>query len=81
MICDRCRIKKLQPFSHDIPGYYAQQVKNLRVEVFDLTSGTVKHLFFTHGNEIDKFEGIRIRKFVGTAASNNASADPLRDSR
>jgi polygalacturonase len=69
--------QKLQLFSHDIPGLYAQYVKNLRIEDFGLTWDSVKHPFFTHGIEINNFEGIRIDNFEGTAAPNNAKAFPI----
>jgi polygalacturonase len=65
---------KLQLFSHDIPGLYAQWVKNLRIRDFDLTWDAVRQPFFTHGIEIDHFESISIDSFNGTAAPGNPSA-------
>ncbi len=68
---------KLQLFSHDIPGFYAQWVKNLHIRDFDLTWNPVRQPFFTNGIEIDSFEGIRIDNFKGTAAPSSANAYPI----
>jgi len=59
---------KLQLFSHDIPGFYAQHVRGLHLRDFDLSWGEVKHPFFTHGIEIGDFEGVTIDNFHGDAA-------------
>jgi polygalacturonase len=67
----------LQLFSHDIPGFYAQHVKNLRVNDFDLTWDPVKQPFFTHGIEVNDFEGLTIGSFRGTAAPNNPKGVPI----
>jgi polygalacturonase len=68
---------KVQLFSHDIPGFYAQWVKNLHVRDFDLTWDSVRQPYFTNGIEIDNFEGIRIDNFRGTAAPGNTNAYPI----
>ena len=74
---------KLSLFSHDIPGFYAQHVKNLRIEDFDLTWDAMKEPYFTNGIEVNNFEGVRIIGFHGTAAPNNSKASPvsLRDGK
>lgn len=74
---------KLSLFSHDIPGFYAQYVKDLRVENFDLTWDPMKEPYFTNGIEVDHFDGVRILGFHGTGAPNNTKAVPvlLRDGK
>jgi polygalacturonase len=68
---------KLQIFSHDIPGLYAQYVKNLRIKDFDLTWDGVKGPFFSSGIEIANFEGIRIENFKGEAAPHTVGTFPI----
>lgn len=68
---------KLQLFSHDIPGVFAQYVKGLRLRDFDLTWGPVNQPFFTHGLEVSNFEGVTIENFRGTAAPCNPKASPI----
>ncbi len=68
---------KLQLFEHDIPGLYAQWVTNLRVEDFDLTWGSVRQQFFSHGIEIRNFKDIRILGYRGEAAPSNPKAYPI----
>jgi hypothetical protein len=65
---------KLQLFSHDIPGFYAQWVKNLRIEDFDLKWDSVKSTFFTDGIAVYNFDGLRIEDFSGTASPRAAKA-------
>ena len=74
---------KLSLFSHDIPGFYAQYVKNLRIKDFDLTWDAMKEPYFTNGIEVNNFDGVRITGFQGTAAPNNSKASPvsLRDGK
>jgi len=68
---------KLQLFSHEVPGFYAQWVKNLRIRDSDLTWDAVRQPFFTHGIELDHFESISIDSFNGTAAPSSPSAYPV----
>ena len=68
---------KEQLFAHEIPGLYARNVKNLRVRDFDLTWDPVKQPFFTHGIEVNKFDGLTIEGFTGTAAPGNSKAYPV----
>lgn len=68
---------KLQLFSHDIPGFYAQYVKGLRLRDFDLSWGAVKESFFTHGIEVANFDGIYIENFRGSAAPCAPGASPI----
>jgi hypothetical protein len=68
---------KLQLFSHDIPGFYAQYVKNLRIEDFDLTWDLMKELCFTRGIEVSNFDGLSISGFRGTASPSNPRLSPV----
>jgi polygalacturonase len=69
--------QKLQLFSHDIPAMYAQWVKHLRVEDFDLEWETVRYPFFTHGIEIRNFEDVKILSYRGSGAPGHRGALPL----
>jgi polygalacturonase len=68
---------KLQLFSHDIPGFFAQHVKGLRLRDVDLTWGAVNQPFFTHGIEVTNFEGVTIDNFHGSAAPCSPQAHPI----
>ena len=68
---------KLQLFSHDIPGFYAQHVRNLRIRDFDLSWDPVQQPFFTHGLDIREFDGVSIDGFRGTGAPGNRDAFPV----
>ena len=67
----------LQLFSHDIPGLYAQWVRNLRIRDFDLSWDPVQQPFFTHGLDIREFDGVSIDGFRGTGAPGNRDAFPV----
>jgi hypothetical protein len=68
---------KLQIFSHDMPGFYGQYVKDLRIEDFDLTWDTIKESYFTRGIEVSNFDGVSITEFRGTAAPSNPKMSPI----
>lgn len=68
---------RLQLFSHDIPGVYAEHVRNLRISDFDLSWDAVKESFFTHGIEVNHFGGLVIRSFHGTAAPSSVGGYPI----
>jgi polygalacturonase len=74
---------KLQLFAHDVPGLYAQHVRNLRIRDFGLTWDAVKQRYFTHGIEVNTFDGLQISGFRGTGAPNSPKAYPVavRDGR
>lgn len=63
-----------QLFSHDIPGIYAQHVKNLRLKNIDLYWEPVQADFFTHGIEVANFESLIIDSYHGDASPNNPNA-------
>ena len=64
-------------FSHDIPGFYGQYVKNLRIEDFDLIWDPMKETYFTNGIEVHNFEGLDIVRFHGTGSPGNSNARPI----
>lgn len=68
---------RYQLFSHDIPGIYAQYVKNLRIRDVDLTWDAIRQPFFTHGVEVEHFNDLRIQNFSGTAAPGNQKASSI----
>jgi hypothetical protein len=68
---------KLQLFARGIPGLYAQHVKNLRIRDFGLAWDAVKQPYFTHGIEVNTFDGLQISGFRGTGAPNNPKAFPV----
>ena len=69
--------EKLQLFSHDIPGIYAQYVNNLRIQDFDLAWGPVTAPFFTHGIEVNNFDGLTIDRFKGSGAPGSLTSRPI----
>jgi hypothetical protein len=67
----------LQLFAHDIPGIYAQWVKNFRIRGCNLTWDASSMSFFTHGIEISDFRKATLFDFTGSAAPGNARAYPV----
>ena len=68
---------RLSLFSHDIPGFYAQYVKNLRIEDFDLSWDAMKEPYFTNGIEVNHFEGVDLVRFHGSGSPGNPKAVPV----
>jgi hypothetical protein len=68
---------KLQIFAHDVPGFYAQYVKNLRIEDFDLTWDMMKEPYFTRGIEVGNFDGVSISGFRGISSPSNPKMSPI----
>ena len=64
-------------FQHDIPGIYAQFVRNLTINDFTLEWEKPQFPFFTHGIEVNNFTTLRINNFAGNGAPGNASALPV----
>ena len=52
-------------FKHDVPGFYAQHVKNLSLTGLKVTWSEGLPDFFTNGVEINHFDGLRIENFTG----------------
>jgi polygalacturonase len=70
--------KPLQIFEHDIPGLYAQFVKNLSISDFELSWDPELPDFFTNGIEVNEFENLRINKFHGKAAFNSKDKEAVK---
>jgi polygalacturonase len=73
---------QFQLFSHDIPAFYAEHVKHLRLHDVDITwGGEVTESFFTNGIEIAKFTDVTIDGCTAAGAphSRNAVGLALRD--
>jgi hypothetical protein len=64
-------------FMRDIPGFYAQYVKNLVINDFGLEWEKPQYPFFTHGIEVANFKTLRIHNFTGTGAPGNPAAIPV----
>jgi hypothetical protein len=56
-------------FKHDIPGFYARYVKNLKISGFEMKWGNDLPSFFTSAVEADHFDGITINDFTGDPAT------------
>jgi hypothetical protein len=69
--------QKLQLFSHDNPGIYAQWVSDLRLRDVTLSWGRVYQPYFTHGIEVRNFDGLVIKGFRGSTAPYNKHARPI----
>jgi polygalacturonase len=68
---------KFSLFEHDIPGFFAQGVKNLVIRNFQLTWDHQTQKFFTYGIEVDEFDGLEIIDFRGSASPSNAQLPPV----
>ena len=68
---------KLQLFSHDIPGIYAQYVQNLRLRDVEVRWDGVKQPFFTHALQVEEFDGLDVAGFRGDAAPGASSLAPI----
>lgn len=68
---------KLQLFSHDIPAFYAEQVRNMEIHDFDLRWEEVREPFFTYGIEVQKFENVIIDGFRGDGAPSRGNAPAI----
>lgn len=55
-------------FKHDIPAFYAQYVKDLSLEGFEVEWGDGLPDFFTHALEVDHFDGLQLSGFQGVAS-------------
>jgi hypothetical protein len=64
-------------FAHDISGLFARGVKNLSIRNFRLTWDGQTQPFFTHGIEVEKFEGLKIFDFIGTPSPANPHLPPV----
>ncbi|MGH2562983.1 MAG: glycoside hydrolase family 28 protein [Ginsengibacter sp.] len=61
-------------FERDIPGFYAQYIKGLRINDFQLEWINTRMPYFTNGIEVNHFENVEIKDFRGTASPINSKA-------
>jgi polygalacturonase len=69
--------EKLALFSSDIPGLLGRWVEDLSISDFRVDWGPDCPAFFTHGIEVGKFRGLRIRDFEGSGASGRSDVFPI----
>jgi polygalacturonase len=67
----------LQLFSHDVPGLYAQWVKDFKVRGFTLAWERPAMPFFSHGVEITHFQNASLFGFDGSGAPGNKGVYPV----
>lgn len=61
-------------FERDIPGLYAQYIKGLRINDFQLQWTNARMPYFTNGIELNHFEDVEIKDFKGTGSPINSKA-------
>lgn len=69
-----CADPKKQIFSHDIPAFYLEHVRRVRLQDFKIGWDDVREPYFTHGIEIHSFHDVTIGNFAGSGAPHNTSA-------
>lgn len=65
-------------FAHDIPAFYAQHVRNLRLRDVSVEWGDVKEPYFTHAVEARHFDGLEIEGLRADAAPSSPDPAPVR---
>ena len=65
---------KFALFSHNISAFYAENVKDIEIQNFDLKWGDVKESYFTNGIEFKNFKNICIDRYTGDPAPFNKTA-------
>jgi len=61
-------------FERDIPGFYAQYIKGLRINDFQLQWTDTRMPFFTNAIELNHFEDVEIKDFKGSGSPINPKA-------
>ena len=61
-------------FESDIPGLYAQYIKGLRINDFQLQWTNTRMPFFTNGIQVNHFEDVEIKDFKGMGSPINSKA-------
>jgi polygalacturonase len=72
-----CSGEENQLFQRDLPAFLAHYVNGLTIEDFRLQWTGTRMPYFTHGIEVNNFNGLRIRNFEGTASPINLKAFPI----
>ena len=72
-----CYDRQKSLHSRDIPGLYAQFVKDLTIRDFTLEWDNIPFPYFTHGIEVNNFSSLEISNFKGGGAPGNKNAVPV----
>jgi polygalacturonase len=70
--------RRLSLFAHDIPAFYAQHVKNLRLRDVSVEWGNVKEPYFTSAVEVTDYEDVVIDSLRGDASPASRDKAPVR---
>lgn len=69
---------RLSLFRHDIPAFFAQHVKNLRLRDVSVEWGEVKQPYFTNAVEVASYDDVVIDGLRGDASPASADKAPVR---
>jgi hypothetical protein len=69
---------RLSLFRHDVPAFFAQHVKNLRLRDVSIEWGDVKEPYFTNAVEVEQFEDVVIDGLRGDASPSSPDKVPVR---
>jgi hypothetical protein len=69
---------RLSLLSHDIPAFFAQHVKNLRLRDVNIEWGDVKQPYFTNAVEVTDYEDVVIDGLRGDASPASPDKAPVR---
>lgn len=69
--------QKYSMFSHDVPAFYAQYVKNIRLNEFDVRWSDVQEPYFTNGIEFSNFDDVLIDGCTIDPAPHNKNAGAI----
>jgi polygalacturonase len=70
--------QRLSLFAHDIPAFFAQHVKNLRLRDVSVEWGHVKEPYFTNAVEVTDYEDVVIDGLRGDASPASSDKAPVR---
>jgi hypothetical protein len=69
---------RLALFAHDIPAFFAQHVRNLRLRDVSVEWGAVKEPWFTHAVEVTDYDDVVIDGLRGDASPASRDRAPVR---
>jgi len=69
--------QRLSLFAHDIPAFFAQHVKTLRLRDVSVEWGNVKEPYFTHAVEVTDYEDVVIDGLRGDASPASRDRPPV----
>jgi polygalacturonase len=69
---------RLSLLSHDIPAFFAQHVRNLRLRDVSIEWGEVRQPYFTHAVEVSDYEDVVIDGLRGDASPSSPDKAPVR---